>query len=210
MFSVVIAPNPTASGGWGQNLTDAIQGNWGSLPYWDLVKAWEYVDETLDYVDTSRGIEAGASFGGYMTNWIQGHELGRRFKALVTHDGSTSTLNQYASEELWFMNHDFSGPFNETAFKPGSPYYDYNPLLYVDNWATPHFVVHSSLDYRLPISEGILLFNLLQTRGVPSKLLNFPDENHWVINPENSLVWHTEIFKWINYYSGISNATSPY
>lgn len=108
------------------------------------------------------------------------------------------------------MNHDFSGPFNETSLKPGSPYYDYNPLLYIDNWATPHFVVHSSLDYRLPVSEGILLFNLLQTKGVPSKLLNFPDENHWVINPENSLVWHTEIFKWINYYSGISNATSPY
>ncbi|EMR62940.1 putative secreted dipeptidyl peptidase protein [Eutypa lata UCREL1] len=204
--SVVIAPNPTASSGFGQNLTDAIQGNWGSLPYWDLVHTWDYVNETLDYVDTSRGIEAGASFGGYMTNWIQGHELGRRFKALVTHDGSTSTLNQYASEELWFMNHDFQGPFNETGLKPGSPYYDWNPLLYVDNWQT----VHNDLDFRLPVSEGILLFNMLQTKGVPSKFLNFPDENHWVISPENSLVWHTEIFKWINYYSGISNATSPY
>ncbi|KAL7623217.1 Dipeptidyl-peptidase 5 [Parahypoxylon ruwenzoriense] len=207
---VVIAPNPTASSGWGQNLTDAIQGRWGSYPYWDLVHAWQYVNSTLKYVDTANGIEAGASFGGYMTNWIQGHELGRWFKALVTHDGSTSTLNQYASEELWFMNHDFSGQFNETGFVPGSPYYDWNPLLYVDNWATPHFVVHNDLDFRLPISEGILLFNLLQVKGVPSKLLNFPDENHWVLNQENSLVWHTEIFKWINYYSGISNASSPY
>ncbi|OTA70584.1 alpha/beta-hydrolase [Hypoxylon sp. EC38] len=207
---VVIAPNPTASSGWGQNLTDAIQGRWGSYPYWDLVHAWDYVNSTLAYVDTENGIEAGASFGGYMTNWIQGHELGRRFKALVTHDGSTSTLNQYASEELWFMNHDFSGPFNQSGFVPGSPYYDWNPLLYVENWATPHFVVHNSLDFRLPVSEGILLFNMLQTRGVPSKLLSFPDENHWVLNPENSLVWHTEIFKWINYYSGISNASSPY
>ncbi|KAI1091320.1 alpha/beta-hydrolase [Rostrohypoxylon terebratum] len=207
---VVIAPNPTASSGWGQNLTDAIQGNWGSYPYWDLVHVWDYVNENLKYVDTENGIEAGASFGGYMTNWIQGHELGRRFKALVTHDGSTSTLNQYASEELWFMNHDFSGPFNQTGFVPGSPYYEWNPLLYVDNWATPHFVVHNSMDFRLPVSEGILLFNMLQTKGVPSKLLNFPDENHWVLNQENSLVWHTEIFKWINYYSGISNASSPY
>ncbi|XXH03943.1 hypothetical protein Hte_010351 [Hypoxylon texense] len=207
---VVIAPNPTASSGWGQNLTDSIQGRWGSYPYWDLVHVWDYVNDNLKYVDTSNGIVAGASFGGYITNWIQGHELGRRFKALVTHDGSTSTLNQYASEELWFMNHDFSGPFNQTGFESSSPYYEWNPLLYVNNWATPHFVIHNDLDFRLPVSEGILLFNMLQTKGVPSKFLNFPDENHWVTHPENSKVWHTEIFKWINYYSGISNATSPY
>ncbi|KAL8420791.1 hypothetical protein RB594_003555 [Gaeumannomyces avenae] len=207
---VVIAPNPTASTGFGQNLTDAVQGRWGSYPYWDLVHAWKYVNETLKYVDTSRGIEAGASFGGYMTNWMQGHEMGRWFKALVTHDGSTSTLNQYASDELWFMNHDFRGQFNETGLKEGSPYYDWNPLLHVDKWATPHFVIHNDLDFRLPVSEGLLLFNMLQVKGVPSKFLNFPDENHWVLKPENSLVWHTEIFKWINYYSGISNATSPY
>ncbi|KAI1751740.1 dipeptidyl-peptidase V [Xylaria castorea] len=207
---VVIAPNPTASSGWGQNLTDSVQGRWGSYPYWDLVHAWKYVNSTLDYVDTSCGIEAGASFGGYMTNWMQGHEMGRWFKALVTHDGVTSTLNQYASEELWFMNHDFSGPFNSTGFEKTSPYWEWNPAMYVDQWATPHFVVHNEKDFRLPISEGILLFNLLQTRGVPSRLLSFPDENHWVLNAENSLVWHTEIYKWINYYSGISNATSPF
>ncbi|KAH8159123.1 hypothetical protein CIB48_g9130 [Xylaria polymorpha] len=207
---VVIAPNPTASSGWGQNLTDSVQGRWGSYPYWDLVHAWQYVNSTLKYVDTSRGIEAGASFGGYMTNWMQGHEMGRWFKALVTHDGSTSTLNQYASEELWFMNHDFSGPFNETSFQASSPYSEWNPLLYVNEWATPHFVVHNEKDFRLPVSEGILLFNLLQTKGVPSRLLSFPDENHWVLKQENSLVWHTEIYKWINYYSGISKASSPY
>ena len=139
--------------------------------------------------------------------------MGRWFKALVTHDGSTSTLNQYASEELWFMNHDFRGPFNATGFQPGSPYYDWNPLLHVDRWATPHFVIHNDLDYRLPVSEGILLFNLLQTKGVPSRFLNFPDENHWVIQPENSLVWHNEIFKWINHYSGVEdsgNGTTTY
>ncbi|KAI1270490.1 dipeptidyl-peptidase V [Xylariaceae sp. FL1019] len=207
---VVIAPNPTASSGWGQNLTDSVQGRWGSYPYWDLVHAWQYVNSTLEYVDTVNAIEAGASFGGYMTNWMQGHEMGRWFKALVTHDGSTSTLNQYASEELWFMNHDFSGPFNSTGFETSSPYYEWNPLLYTENWATPHFVVHNEQDFRLPISEGILLFNMLQTKGVPSRMLSFPDENHWVLNQENSLVWHTEIFKWINYYSGVSNATSPY
>ncbi|KAK7946851.1 uncharacterized protein PG986_011172 [Apiospora aurea] len=207
---VVVAPNPTASFGWGQNLTDAIAGKWGSYPYWDLVHAWKYVNETLDYVDTTRGIEAGASFGGYMTNWIAGQEMGQWFKSLVTHDGVTQTLGAYNSDELWFMNHDYLGPYNASGMVPGSPYYDWNPLLYSDRWSTPHFVVHNELDYRLPISEGILLFNMLQTKGIPSKFLSFPDEDHLTLKPENSLVWHTEIFKWINFYSGISNATSPF
>ncbi|TLD31353.1 hypothetical protein PspLS_01728 [Pyricularia sp. CBS 133598] len=206
---VVVAPNPTASTGFGQNLTDAVSGRWGTV-YWDIVHAWEYVRDNLDYVDTENGIEAGASFGGYMTNYIQGQPLGREFKALVTHDGVTSTLNQYATDELWFMNHDFNGPFNASSNEPGSPYYDWNPLRYIDNWATPHFVIHNDLDYRLPVSEGTMLFNLLQVKGVPSKFLNFPDENHWVTKPENSLVWHKEIFNFINYYSGVDKSTSPF
>lgn len=205
---VVIAPNPTASSGWGQNLTDAVSKHWGDYPYWDLVYAWDYVDTNLPYVDTERGIAAGASFGGYMINWIQGHELGRRFNALVAHDGVTNSLSDYATEELWFINHDFGGIF--TSPNETSTYYRWNPILYYDNWATPQFVVHSDLDYRLPVSEGIELFNLLQVKGVPSKFLNFPDENHWVLDRANSLVWHTEIFKWINYYSGLSGADSPY
>ncbi|KAG6986433.1 hypothetical protein G7Y79_00087g101120 [Physcia stellaris] len=205
---VVIAPNPTASFGWGQNLTDAVAGHWGDYPYWDLVNAWDYVNSSLPYVDTARGIAAGASFGGYMMNWIQGHPLGRRFNALVTHDGVTNSLADYATEELWFINHDEAGTF--TSPNETSTYYRWNPILYYENWATPHFVVHNDLDYRLPVSEGIMLFNMLQVKGVPSKFLNFPDENHWVLNQENSLVWHTEIFKWINYYSGLSKAASPY
>jgi hypothetical protein len=133
--------------------------------------------------------------------------MGKWFKALVTHDGVTQTLNSYASDELWFMDHDYRGQYNATGMKPGSPYYDWNPLLYVDEWTTPHFVVHNELDYRLPVSEGILLFNMLQIKGVPSKFLSFPDENHWVTKPENSLVWHTEIFDWINHYSGVKNSS---
>ncbi|KAL9025215.1 MAG: hypothetical protein Q9196_005922 [Gyalolechia fulgens] len=205
---VVIAPNPTASTGWGQNLTDAVSSHWGDYPYWDLVYAWDYVDSALPYVDTSRGIAAGASFGGYMMNWFQGHEMGRRFNALVTHDGVSNTLADYATEELWFINHDQGGIF--TSPNETSTYYRWNPILFYDNWATPHFVVHSDLDYRLPVSEGIMLFNMLQVKGVPSKFLNFPDENHWVLDRENSLVWHREIYKWINYYSGLSGASSPY
>ncbi|KIX01618.1 uncharacterized protein Z518_09344 [Rhinocladiella mackenziei CBS 650.93] len=197
---VVIAPNPTGSTGWGMAFQDAIQNNWGSYPYEDLVACWEYVNSTLDYVDTENGIEAGASYGGFMTNWIQGHDLGRRFKALVTHDGVTNMVGQYATEELWFTQRDMNG----TLWANRDHYEQWNPINFIDNWATPHFVVHNDLDFRLPVSEGLMLFNILQEKGVPSKFLNFPDENHWVLNQENSLVWHREIFDWINHYSGIS------
>lgn len=174
---VVVAINPTGSTSYGQALTDAIQNNWGSYPYDDLVKGWEYVNSSSDfsYVDTGRGIAAGASYGGYMTNWIQGHPLGRQFTALVTHDGSTSTLNQYATDELWFMQHDFNG----TLWDNRDNYERWDPIRYASEFATPQFVVHSSEDYRLPVSEGVMLFNVLQERGVESRFLNFPDENHW-------------------------------
>ncbi|KAF1992874.1 hypothetical protein P154DRAFT_128781 [Amniculicola lignicola CBS 123094] len=199
---VVVAPNPTGSTGFGQKLIDDIQGNWGSYPYEDIVLGWEYVQETYPYIDTDNGIEAGASFGGYMTNWIQGHELGRKFKALVTHDGIYDTQAAYVTEELWFMRHDYNG----TILDPDSTYAKWNPLDHIANWSTPHFVIHNTLDYRLPESDGLALFNILQTKGVPSRFLNFPDENHWVLKPENSLFWHTEIFNWINHYSGVGGA----
>ncbi len=136
--------------------------------------------------------------------------MGRWFKALVTHDGVTSTFSMPASDVVFSTMHDFPSAFEPSSLFPGSPTFDWNPLLHSDAWATPHLVIHSDDDYRLPVSEGIMLFTMLQVRGVPSKFLNFPDETHWVTDPQNSLAWHTEVFKWINYYSGISNASSPY
>jgi dipeptidyl aminopeptidase/acylaminoacyl peptidase len=178
---IVVAINPTGSTSYGQSFTDAIQNNWGSYPYDDLVKGWEYINSTApfsSYIDTSRGIAAGASYGGFMVNWIQGQPLGREFQALVTHDGSTSTLNQYATEELWFMQYDFNG----TLWDDRENYERWDPLSHAAEWATPHFVVHGTLDYRLPESEGVMLFNVLQERGVESRFLNFPDENHWYVS----------------------------
>lgn len=174
---VVIATNPTGSTSYGQAFTDAIQNNWGSYPYDDLVNGWQHINSSSEfpYIDTSRGIAAGASYGGFMVNWIQGHALGREFQALVTHNGVTSTLNQYATEELWFMQYDFNG----TLWDNRENYERWDPLAYAGEFATPHFVVHSSKDYRLPVSEGVMLFNVLQSRGVESRFLNFPDENHW-------------------------------
>jgi dipeptidyl aminopeptidase/acylaminoacyl peptidase len=182
-------------------LQNGIKNNWGGRPYDDLVKGFEYIEKNLDYVDTSNAVALGASYGGYMVNWIQGHPLGRKFKALVTHDGVFSTLNQYASDELFFPHHDFGG----TLWENPEGYEKWNPAAaaYLKSWATPHLIIHNELDYRLPISEGLAPFNVLQTKGIPSKFLTFPDENHWVLKPENSLVWHREVLDWINKYSGV-------
>lgn len=109
-----------------------------------------------------------------MVNWIQGAPLGRKFKALVTHDGVFSTLNQYSSDELFFPYHDFGGSLIENR----ENYEKWDPAKYIKNWATPHLVIHNELDYRLPISEGLAAFNVLQSKGIPSKFLTFPDENH--------------------------------
>jgi dipeptidyl aminopeptidase/acylaminoacyl peptidase len=196
---ILVAFNPTGSTGFGQALTDGIQNEWGGRPYLDFVKGWNYIKENLTYVDTDRAIALGASYGGYMVNWIQGNDLGRKFKALFTHDGTFSTLAQYASEELWFMQHDFNG----TLWDNYDNYERWNPANHTDQWATPHLIVHNERDYRLPISEGISAFNVLQERGVPSKFLSFPDENHWVLNPENSLVWHKTVLDWLNGYVGL-------
>ncbi|PHH88205.1 hypothetical protein CDD83_7840 [Cordyceps sp. RAO-2017] len=198
---VVVCPNPTGSTGYGQQHVDAITCNWGGNPYEDLVKCFEYLEKEVDYVDTSRAVALGASYGGYMINWIQGHDLGRKFKALVCHDGVFSTQNQWSTEELFFPEHDFGG----TLWEKRKNYEEWDPSLHLHNWDTPQLVIHNERDFRLPVSEGMAMFNVLQARGVPSKLLVFPDENHWVIKPENSLVWHREVLDWINKYSGIAD-----
>ncbi|PFH60066.1 hypothetical protein XA68_11515 [Ophiocordyceps unilateralis] len=197
---VVVCPNPTGSTGYGQKHVDAITCNWGGTPYEDLVKCFEFLEKEVRYIDTERAVALGASYGGYMINWIQGHDLGRKFKALVCHDGVFSTQNQWSTEELFFPEHDFGG----TLWESRQNYVKWDPSMHLDKWATPQLLIHNELDYRLPISEGLAMFNVLQARGVPSKLIVFPDENHWVTKPENSLVWHREVLAWINKYSGIS------
>lgn len=196
---VVVAPNPTGSTGYGMALQNGIKGDWGGKPYNDLVNAFEYIADNLTYVNTDRAVALGASYGGYMINWIQGHPLGRKFKALVCHDGVFSTLNQWSTEELFFPIHDFNGTFYENR----EAYEEWDPARFVNEWATPELIIHSELDYRLPVTEGLAAFNVLQAKKVPSKLLVFPDENHWVLKPENSLVWHREVISWINKWSGV-------
>jgi dipeptidyl aminopeptidase/acylaminoacyl peptidase len=119
---------------------------------------------------------------------------------LVCHDGVFSTLNMWSTEELFFPEHDFEG----TLWENREGYEKWDPAKYTGNWATPQLVIHNELDYRLPISEGLAMFNVLQARKVPSKLVMFPDENHWVMKPANSSVWHREVLQWINKYSGVA------
>jgi dipeptidyl aminopeptidase/acylaminoacyl peptidase len=196
---VVICPNPTGSTGYGQAFTDAIQKSWGGLPYQDLVLGFDFIEKNVTYVDTERAVALGASYGGYMMNWIQGQPLGRKFKALVTHDGVYSIASQQASEELYFPEHEFGGKW----WNNQEEWLRYDPAKYTQNWSTPHLIIHSDKDYRLTVAEGLAAFNVLQERGVPSKYLTFPDENHWVLNPENSLLWHALVLEWINSFVGL-------
>lgn len=160
-----------------------------------MVKCWEHVRDNFDFIDTDRGVAAGASYGGFMINWIQGNPLGRKFKALASHDGTFVADAKVSTEELWFMEHEVCIPFrgicstciltltqfNGTFWDNRDNYRRWDPSApeHIKQFSTPQLIIHSDLDYRLPISEGLALFNVLQERGVPSRLLNFPDENHW-------------------------------
>jgi dipeptidyl aminopeptidase/acylaminoacyl peptidase len=200
---VVICPNPTGSTSYGQDFVDAIRGQWGGLPYEDIVLGFDYIEKNLKYVDTKRAVALGASYGGYMMNWVQGHDLGRKFKALVTHDGVFSMSGQMASEELYFPFHDLAGKLWD---KP-EEWARWDPSRFTKHWDTPHLIIHSELDYRLTISEGLAAFNVLQSRGVESQFLTFPDENHWVLKHENSLMWHEVVLDWINKHVGLEKYT---
>jgi len=181
------------STGYGQAFTDAINRDWGGAPYEDLMKGLDYALKKYPFLDKERMGALGGSFGGYMVNWIAGHT--DRFKALVCHDGNLDELMAYYNtEELWFPEWEHGGP----AYENPDGYRRDSPLSYARNWRTPMLVVHGGKDYRVEASQGIATFNLLQRKGIPSKLLYFPDENHWVLKPQNSLQWHETVLGWLD------------
>ncbi|KZT11901.1 alpha/beta-hydrolase [Laetiporus sulphureus 93-53] len=197
---VTIAMNPTGSTTFGQEFTDAISEDWGGKPFVDMQKGWKYILDNYPEIDPERAVAAGASWGGYAINWIQGHpEYGFGFKALVCHDGVFSaTYNGYSTDELFFFNNEWGGRPWEAKAKEILARYD--PVNFVDKWSTPMLVIHGSKDYRLPETDGIGAFHTLQEQGIPSRLLIFPDENHWVLKHQNSLKWHYEVFRWFDKY----------
>ncbi|MDT4968060.1 MAG: hypothetical protein QOJ64_2797 [Acidobacteriota bacterium] len=196
---VVFTPNPRGSTGFGQKFIDEISGDWGGKAYTDIMNGVAHVVSTNSFIDKDRIGGAGASYGGYMANWIQGHNNDKRFqfKVLVSHDGVYNLTSMYGgTEELWFTDWEFKG----TPWTNPAMYEKWSPHMFVKNFKTPMLVIHNELDYRVPVTEGIQLFTALQRQGVESKLLYFPDEGHWVLKPQNSEYWYNTVLGWIGKY----------
>jgi dipeptidyl aminopeptidase/acylaminoacyl peptidase len=194
---VVIMINFHGSTGYGQKFIDAINGDWGGAPYEDLMKGLDYAEKTYPFIDKNRECALGASYGGYMINWILGHT--DRFKCLVSHDGMFNAESAWGStEELWFNDWEFKG----TPYDNRELYRKWSPHEYAKNFKTPTLVIHGQRDYRLDVSEGFQLFTTLQMEGVPSKMLYFPDEGHWVLKPQNGRLWYKTVNDWVDQWIG--------
>jgi dipeptidyl aminopeptidase/acylaminoacyl peptidase len=189
---VLALPNPRGSTGFGQRFVDEISHDWGGQVYVDVMQGLALM-ERQPYIDTKRMAAAGASFGGYMMNWFQGHT--DKFKTLITHCGVYNFWNMYgATEEIWFDEWEHGIPWKTDEFDKFSPH------RYAAKFQTPNLVIHNEQDFRVPFTEGLSLFTTLQRKGIPSKLLSFPDEGHWVLKPQNSALWHETVFSWLAEY----------
>ena len=191
------------STGYGQAFTDAISGDWGGKPLVDLQRGWAAAQEKYDFLDGDRACALGASYGGYMINWLAGNWFDRQgnapFKCLVNHDGVFDTRSMgYVTEELWFTEWENGG----TPYDNPKAYEKFNPVNHVSKWKVPMLVVQGEKDYRVPVDQGLSTFTALQRRGIESKLLYFPDENHWVLQPHNSVLWHDTVNAWLKQHIG--------
>jgi dipeptidyl aminopeptidase/acylaminoacyl peptidase len=196
---VVVMVNFHGSTGYGQKFIDAINGNWGGAPYEDLMLGMDYAEKTYPFIDKGRECALGASYGGYAINWIEGHT--DRFKCLVSHDGMFNTESAFGTtEELWFNEWEFKG----TPWTNREMYRKWSPHLSATSFKTPMLVVHGQLDYRLDVSEGFQLFTTLQRLKVPSKMLYFPDEGHWVLKPQNGRLWYQTVNGWVDQWTQLA------
>ena len=205
---VVIMINPRGSTGYGQAFVDGVNGDWGGKPFTDLMTGLDYAEQHYPFIDKTRECALGASYGGYMANWVLGHT--DRFKCIVSHDGMFDAESAFGStEEDWFNIWEFKFPNTQGGHpwdyygKPDSenPFRKWSPSMYAKNFKTPTLVVHSQLDYRLDVSEGFQLFDTLQLLKVPSKMVYFPDEGHWVLKPQNSQLWWKTVNDWVDQWT---------
>ncbi|KAJ2617117.1 dipeptidylpeptidase [Coemansia sp. RSA 1804] len=193
------------SSGYGQNFTDSIAQQWGGLPFDDLMRGLDHLLGASQFVDPARIVALGASYGGYMVNWLNART--DRFCALVSHDGMFSVpAFWYSTEELWFPEHDFGGVPYDTA-AAAARYDEFNPERYAANFSTPTLFVHGANDFRLTLDQSLSPFTLLRRKGVAARLMYFPDENHWTTHTGNSVRWYTEVLRWI---ADHTNTTVPY
>ncbi|MGO9316252.1 MAG: S9 family peptidase [Terracidiphilus sp.] len=200
---VVVMINMRGSTGYGQAIVDGVNGDWGGKPFTDLMEGLDYAEQHYPFIDKTRECALGASYGGYMANWVEGHT--DRFKCIVSHDGMFSPESAYGTtEELWFNEWEFKGRPWDYYGKPDAenPYRKWSPALAAKNFKTPMLVVHGQLDYRLDVSEGYQMFTTLQRLKVPSKMLYFPDEGHWVLKPQNARLWWKTVNDWVDEWTG--------
>ncbi|MDT5261301.1 MAG: hypothetical protein QOC61_305, partial [Acidobacteriota bacterium] len=193
---VAFLPNPRGSTGYGQQLTNEISGDWGGKAYTDIMNGVAQV-AALPYVDKSNVAAAGASYGGYMVDWILGHNDDPRvhFKTLVAHAGVFNLTSMYgATEELWFPEWEFKG----TPWEKPELYEKWSPHRFAAKFNTPTLVTHGEMDFRVPVDQGLQLFTYLQRQGIESKLVVFPDEGHWILKPANSQFWYTTVLDWLD------------
>ena len=192
---IVVAPNRRGLPGFGQDWNDAIVGDYGGKPMQDLLSAIDDVSKEK-FVDKSKLGAVGASYGGYSVYWLAGNHNGR-FKAFIAHAGMFNMESWYGStEEMFFANHDQNGPYWQNP----SPYDKFSPHQFVKNWNTPILIIHNEKDFRVPVTQGMEAFTAAQMKGIPSRFLYFPDENHWVLKPQNSMLWNRVFFDWLDKY----------
>jgi dipeptidyl aminopeptidase/acylaminoacyl peptidase len=198
--AAIIFINPRGSFGYGQKFVDDISKDWGGKVYTDLMNGLDAALAKYPWIDKNNVGAAGGSYGGYMANWINGHTS--RFKALVSHAGPFNLENMAtATEELWFTDWEYGGPPWDTKAM-ASQYRVFSPHLYVKNFKTPTLVTGGELDYRVPYTEHISMFTALQRMNVPSRLVIFPDEGHWILKPQNQRLWWAEVQGWLGKYLG--------
>jgi dipeptidyl aminopeptidase/acylaminoacyl peptidase len=199
---IVVMINPRGSTGYGQAIVEGVSGDWGGKPFTDLMAGLDYAEQHYPFIDKSRECALGASYGGFMANWVLGHT--DRFKCIVSHDGMFNAESAFGTtEEDWFNIFEFKGHPWDYYGKPDSenPFRKFSPSYYAKNFKTPTLVIHGQLDYRLDLSEGLQLFDTLQLEGVPSKMLYFPDEGHWVLKPQNSQLWYKTVNDWVDQWT---------
>lgn len=201
----VVTINFHGSTGYGQAFTDAISGDWGGKPLDDLKLGWKAALAKYSYLDGNRACALGASYGGYMTYWIAG-VWNQPWKCLVDHDGVfDARAMYYDTDELWFEEKENGG----TPWEHPENYEKFNPVNHVKDWHVPMMVIHSGNDFRIPITQGLGAFTALQRRGIPSELLTFPDENHWILKPHNSVQWHDAVNAWLKKWTAIDPPKTP-
>jgi len=189
---IVVAPNPHGSGGFGDAYLKAIRGSWGGVPYNDLMDVLDQLPSKVKSADVNNTCAMGASYGGFMMNWLNGHT--NNFKCIICHDGAYDVEGgYYYMDEMYFLETEFVG----TMYDSPDYFVEYNPMNSASNAKTPQMTIHGGTDYRLDDVNGYMAFFNLQTNGVESKYVRYPEENHWVLNPHNSINWHQNVFDWL-------------